>query len=680
MVRPLLRRVSLPLCALLLAGSAWPQADGHFSEAIAAYQQGDLPAAIEHLKAVLAENPGSEEALALWDGAEKQVVTRMLLERGELGALADRFLGLARAARREVTEDPGNAREAVQRVLEGDAVERERALLELRGTFGPWAVPALVGPLGDRGDADNRVDAIQALVRLGSDAVMPLVAVLQSDDVTTRRNAAAVLGTLGDPRAAAALAFMARNDEDDTTRAVAAEALDKLNAPSADPVGLARGLAEGWLRGDLELVQPWSGAAITWHWADGALTGRRVLAGLYHLEVAEQTARQGLAHGGSDDLRPVLAAVAAAKQAEIVAAGRLADMEGNELLAAAQEGLPAVERNLALAGSHRGKGLMLCLSGKRRQVQAAQAMMAAMGASAEERTALRAALQDPDSAVASAAAMALARQGESDAPVVARLAAALSSAPDRLVASIGQTGLAGGAPGWQLVASENPAEGLLRAKMLPPKDVIVVQDGVGGVTLDTLVFGLKNDPRTSGVPLVIVTQDVEGVQALYGDKAARVVAAASFTDVAQVAGERDPLQADLVARARQAAAALAALPASVSRSMSNEIARALAGTADDGVRAALLRLVAHAAIEQALPAVESIVVDDGASAELRKEALLAAARLWAVTGGTAQDPAGLAEVLAALVESGDEQLSLPAAQALGQQHAAAVAAVAGALQ
>lgn len=680
MVRPLLRRVSLPLCALLLAGSAAAQADEHFREAIAAYQQDDLPAAIQHLKALLAENPASEEALALWDGAEKQVVTRMLLERGELGALADRFLGLARVARRAVTEDPGNARETVQRVLEGDPVERERALLELRATFGPWAVPALVGPLGDRGDADNRVDAIQALVRLGSDAVMPLVAVLQSDDVTTRRNAAAVLGTLGDPRAAAALAFMARDDEDDTTRAVAAEALAKLDAPAGDPVALARNLAEGWLRGDLELVQPWSGAAVTWHWADGALAGRRVLAGLYHLDVAEQTALLAVEHGGAHAVRPVLAAVAAAKQAEIAAAGRLADMEGNELLAAAQEGLPAIERSLALAGSHRGKGLMLCLSGKRRQVQAAQALMATMGASAEERTALRAALQDPENAVSSAAAMALARQGESDAAVVERLAVAITSAPDRLVASIGQTGLAGGAPGWQLVAAENPAEGLLRAKMLPPKDVLVVQDGAGGVTLDTLVFGLKNDPRTSGVPLVIVTQDVEGVQALYGDKAARVVTSATFADVADVAGERDPLQADLVARASQAAAALAALPASVVRSVSNEIVRALAGTADDGVRASLLRLVSHAAIEQALPAVESIVVDDGASAELRKEALLAAARLWAVTGGTAQDPAGLAEVLAALVESNDEQLTLPAAQALGQLQGASDAAIAGALQ
>ncbi len=680
MVRLTLRRVSLTMCALLLAGAAAAQADEHFSEAVAAYQQGDLPAAIEHLKAVLAENPGSDDALAMWDGAEKQVVTQMLLERGELGLLADRFLGLARVARREYTEDPGNARETVQRVLEGDPVERERALLELRANFGPWAVPALVGPLGDRSEPDNRVDAIQALVRLGSDAVMPLVAVLQSDDVTTRRNAAAVLGTLGDPRAAAALAFTARDDEDTTTRAVAAEALAKMRAPSTDATALARGLAEGWLRGDLELIQPWSGAAVVWDWKDGALAGRRVLAGLYHLEVAEQTARQAMAHGGADALRPLLAAVSAAMKAEIFAASRLVDMQGNELLASAQEHLPAIERNLALAGSHRGKGLVLCLSGKRRQAQAALVLMEAMGASSEERTALRAALLDADSSVASGAAMALARQGDTDAAVVARLTATLAATPDRLVATIGQTGLAGAAPGWQLVASDNPAEGLLRAKMLPPKDVLVVQDGVGGVTLDTLVFGLKNDPRTAGVPLVIVTRDVEGVQALYGDKAARVVASASFSDVAEVAGERDPQQSDLLARARKAAETLAGLPANVARTAAHEVAQALADSDDEGLRATLLRLVSHAAIEQALPSVESIILDAGASAELRKEALLAAARLWAVTGSTTQAADVLAQALLALVESGDELLSLPAAQALGQLHGVSDAALSGAVQ
>jgi HEAT repeats len=680
MSRSMLLRLSLPLVALLMTGSAVAQADEHFRQAVEAYRAGDSAGAIEHLKAVLAENPSNEQALALWSTAEQDVITQMLMERGELGLLADRFLRLAKAGHEQITEDPGSAAEVVARLLGGDPLERDQAMLELRANFGPWAVPALLPALGDRSNTDHRVSAIQALVRLGPDAVMPLIAVLGSDDIMTRRNAAAVLGTIGDTRAAAGLAFMARDDEDETTRAVAADALNKLGVGSKDPVLLARGLAEGWFRGDDMLVQPWNSPAVVWEMKEGTVQGRRVLAGLYHLELAEQNARAALDHGAGDAIRPLLAAVHAAMKAEILAAANLADMQGNELLASAQERLPGLDKNLALAGSQRGKALILCIASKRRQPLAAQALMESMGASGEERQALKAALSDSDPGVAIGAALALARQGDTDNAVVARLASALTSAPERLVVAIGDTGLVGAAPGWTLVPSDDEVDGLLRAKALPPKDVVVVQDGMEGVTLDTLVFALKNDPRTAQVPLVVVSKDVDGVQALYGDKIAKVVGSASFADVSEVAGERDMQQAALVDRARACADALAAMPAGVVRAAADQLGEALAGTSDDAVRAALVRLAGHAAIESALPAVETIVLDDTASPELRREAVIAAAKLWAVHGGSTQAPDRLAEVLSAMVQSGDEALALPAAQALGQLRGAPDAALSSAAQ
>src|SRR5262249_40827592 len=163
----------------------------------------------------------------------------------------------------------------------------------------------------------------------GSDAGLPLIATLQSDDVTTRRNAAAVLGTLKDNRAAAALALVARDDTDETTRNVAADALAKLAPSSTDPVVLARNLAQAWVRGDTDLVQPWNSAAIVWEWKDSGLTARRVMAGLYPLELAEQNARSALEHGAGDTMRPLLAAIHAAMKAEITAASHLSGMEGN---------------------------------------------------------------------------------------------------------------------------------------------------------------------------------------------------------------------------------------------------------------------------------------------------------------------------------------------------------------
>ncbi len=681
-----LRRLSVPLCvatcaALFPAGAAAQGAEESFQAAVEAFRTGDTAGATEHLKAVLAENPGHDAAFRMWEAVEQQVITDMLLSRGELGTLAERFLGLARLGREEIASDPGVAEEIVGRLLAGDELERQQAMLDLRAKCGGWAVPALVGPLGDRGNPDNRVTAIQALTHLGSDAVLPLVAVLKSEDEMTRRNAAAVLGSLKDPRAAAGLAWMARDDADQVARQVAGEALAKIGVKDAsDAVTVSRVLAESFFRGDPDVTRPFVSSSVIWEWKDGALHGRPVLGGLFALEVAEGIARDALAHDAGDSARPLLAAIHAGEKAEIVAAGSMAALEGNELLAAAQGRLPSLDVDIALAGSHRGRGLVTCLSGKRRQVAAAVTLMDAMGSSNEERQALNAALVDGDPSVSLAAATALARQRIVDPAIVARLAASLTGVPVRTVVSIGATGLSGSAAGWQLVASDTVAEGLLRAKALPPKDVIVVQDGLAGVTLDTVVFGLKEDPRTASVPIIIVTSDVDATTQLYGDKVAKVVSSASFADVASVAGERDGMQQAAIDRARAAADALALLPLAALRSASAEMAAAARSAGDDGLRAAVLGVCAHAGIVDVLPTVEELILDKDTPATVRAAALNAAARLWGLNGGANGNADALGEALLALVDGGDASQSLPAAEALGQLRGFKDSAMSGALQ
>ena len=676
-----LRRLSLPLCALLLSANTFAQsADDSFNAAVEAYRSGDLQTAADSLKALLAENPSHEDAFRLWETVEQDTIKQMLLERGEMGLLAERFLGLARLGQQEILADPGNAQELVGKLLDGDGLEREKALLTLRGKFGSWAVPALLPALADRSSTDHRVYAMQALVHLGSAAVLPLVATLKSDDELLRRSAAAVLGTLKDARAAAALAWMAAEDSDTVNQQIAADALDKLGLPSSDPVALTRALAEGYFRGDAELTAPFGSAAVLWSWKDGKLQGTPVLAGLLALDLAEDSARTALEHGAGDTMRPLLAAIHASQKAEITAAAKLTELSGNEQLAAAQERLPKLDVDLALAGSHRGKGLIECLAGGRRQVQAAVTLMDAMGSSLEERQALKTALVDGDPAVAFAASMALARQGDADPGVVARLATGLVGVPPRTAMSIGDTGLSGSANGWQLLSSDSVAEGLLRAKALPRKDVIVLQDGLQGVTLDTMVFALKNDPRTADVPVVIVTKDVDSVSALYGEKVAKVLPTAAWTDVAAVAGERAPDQQAATDRARRSAEVLGRLPASVVRATAGEITSALQSATDDSVRGAVLPLAAYAGITEALPAVELLVLDESLAPEVRVQALHAAARLWALNNGAAGDSRKLGETLLAMVSGGDATLAMPAAEALGQLRDVPDTAIAGAVQ
>jgi len=131
--------------------------------------------------------------------------------------------------------------------------------------------------------------------------------------------------------------------------------------------------------------------------------------------------------------------------------------------------------------------------------------------------------------------------------------------------------------------------------------------------------------------------------------------------------------------ARRAADALTMLPGSVSRIATGEVVSALTDGDDDDVRIAVMGLAAHGAMVQALSPIERIVLDDSASDDLRVAALNAAAHLWAVNSGASGNVEAMGAALIAMVEAGDE-LSLPAAAALGQLRGISDAAISGIAQ
>ena len=675
MLRLALNRVAPSLMAFTVLAfvcttpASAQDAESLFQDGVDAYRRGDDEAAIDSLKAALATNPGNDEAFRLFQRIEDQVLFEMLVEQGELGSLAGRILEMAKVGRRVVQTDPGGAEDVVARMPDGDAAARREALLELQSTYGAWAVPALVAPLGDRATPDNRVSAIQAILRLGDVCVAPLIPVLTADDELTRTNAASALGSLRDVRAAPALAWMAQGDASETSRAVAAGALAKLTPDLAamgldasNPSALTIGLAERYLEGAPELDRPYDSGSVAWTWSDGALVGTPILTGLYGLSLAEGTLRVALDAGSGDAVRAHLAAVHGAMKAEILEASRLPGMADNELLQAATAELPTLDLNLALAGKHRSAALDMLLAA--RQTSGAQTLLASMGRSADEVHAMRRATGHRDPAVATAAALALGRLGDTDTTVVARLGTALSQVPDRIVMSLGDTGLAGGTAGWQLQTASDVAGGMMRAKAFPPKDVIVVQDGLQGVTLDTLVFGFKNDPRTADVPLIIVSDNVGAAEALYGDQVTAVVDTAGWETVAGAAGDASALQMRAMETAQAAAHVLASMPKDRVQSVGEKAAACLGSGADDATKAAVLHLVGSAELTACLPATEQIVLAGG-EGELQIAALGACARLWAVQG-PAGDRAALAAALEASLTSSDDVLAVAAAEALGQ--------------
>ncbi|MBW2172183.1 MAG: HEAT repeat domain-containing protein, partial [Deltaproteobacteria bacterium] len=65
------------------------------------------------------------------------------------------------------------------------------------------------------------------------EAVPPLIKALKDDAVEVRRNAAAALGRIGDPRAREGIQA-ALQDKDEWVREVVADALKKLEGPSSE--------------------------------------------------------------------------------------------------------------------------------------------------------------------------------------------------------------------------------------------------------------------------------------------------------------------------------------------------------------------------------------------------------------------------------------------------------------
>jgi HEAT repeat protein len=98
--------------------------------------------------------------------------------------------------------------------------------------MGEAGLPVLTGALRDK-DHDVHDAATRGLIALGTPAVAIFVAALQDADSHQRRNAVTALGALG-PRAqdaVAALRMSASGDADKDVRALALDALRKIEVP-----------------------------------------------------------------------------------------------------------------------------------------------------------------------------------------------------------------------------------------------------------------------------------------------------------------------------------------------------------------------------------------------------------------------------------------------------------------
>ena len=145
-------------------------------------------------------------------------------------------------------KSPGNAQEAFDAVLELGRIGNAKAVDLLVGALarldgvsrcaarelGRAGSERAIKPLVDLlAYAEVNDSAAEALAKLGSKSVGPLLDALSSQDSTVRRRAAGALGGIGDPRAVGPLAELLQSDPEYAVRTAAATALGELKDPGA---------------------------------------------------------------------------------------------------------------------------------------------------------------------------------------------------------------------------------------------------------------------------------------------------------------------------------------------------------------------------------------------------------------------------------------------------------------
>lgn len=248
------------------------------------------------LKKTLDAQLDQEQLVALEDFFGSGVFAEMAT-RTELAPEARQLGDAVLSAVRSYLQDPARLASLVGNLQDASADVRYRALVELRRAGGAAAGP-MVAALANPGRAAEHANVRAALVRLGADAVDPLIAILESGDPQLVAQAILVLADLGDERAIVfLLAPFASNESVPLVRQAAEVGLLKLlgrRPTTEEAAGMLVERAEEYSGGSRPLREDVDGRVELWAWDAAAkqLTTKSYLAEDAARVVASRLARE----------------------------------------------------------------------------------------------------------------------------------------------------------------------------------------------------------------------------------------------------------------------------------------------------------------------------------------------------------------------------------------------------
>lgn len=539
-------------------------------------------------------------------------------------------------------DDPERIARLSADVARGDFEAQQAARAELISDFGAYAVSGLLRYIGRSADVEERVNAIFTLRRLGSEATLAMLAAFATDDAVARRNLCQVFGAVGDDRAAPTLACAAEHDGDPLVRTEAVRALDAMGQGAGDGVGRLVDLAGRFLAG--AGLAPGEPDNRVFFWDGRRVSNRDLPDGLgpaaYALLTAERALMVDSGHGGA--IEAYLAAAAELRngffeagedewEAEITSLDTLLHLGGVGPEPEAPEPFDPSEVEGA-PGTLESQDKRLRYNKALLDYASATPRVVEVLAQALSESAIRHILVvDPDP--------------EERNALVASL-----TGPDRFA-----------------VGAATGAQGLMRAKATPVKDVIVLRSSIRDIPVDRVVLSLKRDYRTEDVPVIVIAREseVDALETALGDDVLAVVPSASPSVLEpalasafdRVALNDQRLSAETVAA--QAARALASLDGDALAPAADALVAAI--DRSDEIRIPALWALAKLGAAAGQAPAARLLSDESASTEARVGAA------HALAGILERHPMlpGTEAILRRSLESEDLPVRNAAARALG---------------
>lgn len=554
-------------------------------------------------------------------------------------------LALLAGARALPAQDMSDDRDRIatlsSQAATGDWKEQREAISELAETHGPYAVNGLLRWIGGRADVENRVQAVYSMRRLGSGAEYALLAGLHSEDPMVRRNLCMVLAAVGTPNSVPMLNAVAQHDADPLARQQAMAALSNLGSVSGSVAGQLAGLADQFSAGSAG-----SGTAV-FFWDGKQVASRATSEALFPYAMARLFAEDALRIEPGNAMAQAALVTAYQGMFDAIAAGDDSDWE---------ESQAAIADLLALGG-------VVPAMEDQDAAEAPEPMAGAYDL-----------LRSDDKRLRYKAALSLSGPG-AGSDVVAVLADALSESAVRQILVVDNdrnelNELVAMLTGRETYAVGAPtgAQGLMRAKATPVKDVVILRSSLTDVPADQIIQNLSRDVRTKDVPVIVVApeSDLARLEALLGDRVVGVVPAPITMPVLkpalEAAFEMVALNEQRLAAedfSRMAAEALSQMDGSSLSFISDALVGAIGR--DDKVQIpALLALSKVGAAEGQAPAT-MLFVDTTASTEAR---VAAANALAGILARNEASPATMTALEAALAGS-DADIKSAAAKVLG---------------